>query len=69
MSKLVRLVGAIVLVGVAAFCVYGFLSAPEAGADVGSVRLLYGAIGVVSVGGAAWLAWPRPAKPSGGRSV
>jgi hypothetical protein len=59
MSKLVRLVGAVLLVGVTAFCVYGFLSAPEAGVAAGSVRLLYGAVGVVSVGGAAWLAWPR----------
>jgi hypothetical protein len=69
MSKLVRLVGAILLVGVTASCVYGFLSVPEAGAEASSVRLLYGAVGVVSVGGAAWLAWPRPAGPSGVRSA
>jgi len=60
MSKVVRIAGAVVLVGIAAFCVFGFLSAAEAGADaVWSVRILYGAIGLASLGGAAWLAWPK----------
>lgn len=69
MFKLVRLVAAILLVGVTAFCVFGFLAAPEAGTNAGSFRLLYSAVGVVSLGGAGWLAWPRPAGPSGGRSA
>jgi hypothetical protein len=59
MSKLVRLVGAVLLLGVTAFCAYGFLSASEAGAAAGSFRLLYCVVGIVSVGGAGWLAWPR----------
>jgi hypothetical protein len=60
MSKLVRLVGAVLLVGIAGFCVFGFLAAAEAPAEaVGSVRLLYAVVGVASLGVAGWLAWPR----------
>ena len=64
MLLLVRLACAILLVGVTAFWVFGFLSAGEAGDAAGSARLVYGVIGVVSLGGAAWVAWPRQAGSS-----
>lgn len=60
MTKLIRMLGAVLLAGVAAFCVFGFLAAPEAGADAGTYRLLYGVIGAVSIGTAGCLVWPRP---------
>lgn len=56
MVKFASLVGGILLIGIVAFCTYGFLSAPEAPADmVWSFRLLYGIIGVASLVGAGWL--------------
>jgi len=58
-SKPFRLAGAVLLVGAAALCGYGFLSVPVAGANARSVRVLYGISGVVYLGVAALLAWPR----------
>ncbi len=65
MSTFIRLSAAVVLVAVAAFCVFGFLAAPEVGAAAWVFQFLYGLIGVASLGGAGWLAWPRMAGPSG----
>ena len=65
MFILARIVGATVLIAVAAFCVFGFLAAGEVPADANSFRLVYGAAGVVSVGTAVWLAWPRRWKARG----
>jgi hypothetical protein len=62
MSKVLQIVGAVLLFAVAAFCVFGFLAAAEAApvaAEVWSVRLMYGLVGLGAVGGAGWLAWPR----------
>jgi uncharacterized membrane protein YccC len=59
MSKLLRSIGALVLIGVTVFSVYGFLAAPEAGPAAGSVRLLYSTIALASACAAGWLAWPR----------
>jgi hypothetical protein len=59
MSTIMRISAAVVLVAVTAFCVFGFLAAPEAGTAATSFRLLYGLAGVASLGGAGWLAWPR----------
>lgn len=60
MSKLIRIVGAILLIGVAAFCVFGFLASSEAPADsVGFYRTLYSLVGIASLGTAGWLCWRR----------
>ncbi len=59
MSNLVRVVTVLLFVVVVAFCVYGFLSASEAGGDAGSIRLIYGVIGAASLGVIYWLAWLR----------
>jgi hypothetical protein len=58
MSRLFRLLAAAVLVGVTAFCAFGFLSASEAQDAAAAVRYLYAVVGTLSVGGAGWLAWP-----------
>jgi hypothetical protein len=62
MVKLIRLAGAVLLVGATAFCTFGFLAAPEAGADAGRVQFLYGSIGLLTACGAGWLAWPRQSR-------
>jgi hypothetical protein len=57
MSTILRLAGALLLSACAAFCLYGFLAAAEAPPDaVWAVRIVYGTIGVVTAGAAAWLA-------------
>jgi len=53
----IRVLAAVILVGLAAFCVFGFLSAPEAGADAWLFRLLYGTIGVAVACGAGSLGY------------
>jgi hypothetical protein len=53
-SDVLRIVSAVVLVGVAAFCVFG-LSEPDV---TNSVALLFGAVGLSSVGAAGYLVWP-----------
>jgi hypothetical protein len=55
MFKLVRLACVILLVTVTLFCILGFLSAPALGTDAVWV-ILNSVIGVVSAGGAVWLA-------------
>lgn len=63
MTKLIRTVGAVLLVGVTAFCVFGFLAASEAPADsIVWFRLMYGVVGIVSVGTAVYLVWPRSSR-------
>ena len=64
MRKVVAGVGAILLLGMAAFCAFGFLAATEAGPDAGWYRLLYGVLGMVTTGGAVGLAWPSPSPHS-----
>jgi hypothetical protein len=60
MSKLVRALGALPLVGIAAFCAFGFLAAPAAPVEAaGLIWLLLGVIGFVSLCGVGWLLWPR----------
>jgi len=62
MSRLVRTVSAVFLVGVAAFCVLGCFAAAEVPEAAGAFRLLYGAVGLVALAGAGRLAWPRRAR-------
>lgn len=59
MTKLIRIAGAVLLIGVAAFCVFGFLAAAEAPSEIVFFRVLYSVIGLASFGTAGWLAWPR----------
>jgi hypothetical protein len=59
MSSVVRVVGAVLLAGVAAFCAFGFVAAAEDAGAAPALRLLHGTAGAASLAGAAWLAWPR----------
>jgi hypothetical protein len=62
MSRLVRAAGAVPLLGVVAFCVFGFLAAPEVPEAAGFWRLVYSAVGAAALAGAGWMAWPRRAR-------
>ena len=65
MGKLIRMTiqvtGVVILIALAAFCVFGFLAAAEAPTEaVWSFRLLYGITGLGSLVGAGWLlTWLR----------
>ena len=59
MSKLIRIVSAALLLGLVAFCVFGFLAAAEMPDTAGLFQFLYGAIGLALLGTAGWLVWPR----------
>ena len=49
-----RIVGAVFLLAVAAFCVFGFLATFEPPVT-GAVRVIYVVLGIVSLVGAGWL--------------
>lgn len=56
----VRVVGAILLVGLTLFCGFGFLASfePGFGTFPNVFHALYGAAGVLAVAGAVWLVIP-----------
>jgi hypothetical protein len=62
MSKRVRLTGVLVLLGVAAFCVVGYWSASEAGANALWIRVLCRVSALVCVVGVARLVWSRKSR-------
>ncbi len=53
-----RVVGAVFLLSVLAFCVFGFLASFELSEGL-SVRIIYTLLGMASVLGAAWLVTPE----------
>jgi hypothetical protein len=55
-----RVVGAVFLLAIAAFCVFGFLATFEPPVSA-PVRVIYAALGVTSLAGAAWLVRSRSA--------
>ena len=55
-----RVVGAVFLLAVTAFCIFGFLATFEP-TDATAVRVIYGPIGTVSLFGAGRLVLPRRA--------
>jgi hypothetical protein len=60
-----RLVLALLLAGVAAFCLFGLMATfepLEQSTQLGW-RTGYTAIGIMCLGGAAWLIWPRRRQP------
>lgn len=60
MSKLIRITIAVVLVGVAAFCIFGLLASYEPGIGPAVLfRVLYSIVGLASLGMAGWLVWPK----------
>ncbi len=60
MSTLVRILFALVLFAVAAFCVFGFMATYEPPADANlPLRVIYGLVGIGCLAGAAWLAKPK----------
>jgi hypothetical protein len=59
MAQLARILVAFVLIGVAAFCVFGFLASAEIPSNANVFRIGYGAIGIASLAGAGWQLWPR----------
>ena len=63
MSTLVHVLFALVLLAIAAFCVFGFMATFEPPADANKpLRVIYGLVGVGCLAGAAWLATPRRPK-------
>jgi hypothetical protein len=60
MAKYVRILLALVLLGIAAFCGFGLLATFEpTDQNVIAFRIGYGAIGIASILGAVWLVWPK----------
>jgi len=55
MLKFIQIMGAAALIGLAAFCTFGFLAAAEVPDAVWYYRLLYGTIGLVSLTSATCL--------------
>jgi len=59
MSELIRIVCAALLVGIAAFCVFGFLASAEAVPDaIVWWRLWYSVVGIACVA-TGYLVWPK----------
>lgn len=54
MTRIARVVLALVLLGVAAFCIFGFLATFEPPGALG-LRIVYGTVCVLAVIGAMWL--------------
>ena len=60
MAIFVRILFALVLLGIAGFCGFGLLATFEPlDQNVIAFRIGYGAIGIASLLGAGWLVWPR----------
>lgn len=58
MATAARIVGTLVLLGIAAFCGFGFLATFEPPGWI-TLRAVYGVVGVLSLLGVVWMWLPR----------
>lgn len=59
MNRIIRIVIALVLLAVAAFCAFGFLATFEPPSHI-PLRVAYGCIGLACLAGASWLMMMKP---------